>query len=78
MISSVLLICFLGGLVSSAPRYFDPEDADTHFEYFMKTYNKVYSSEEEKQMRFEIFKTNLAMVNERNRKQNSDVYGKPP
>ncbi|XP_028167653.1 thiol protease aleurain-like [Ostrinia furnacalis] len=68
MFPLVVLLCCLGALVSSAPQkvFYSVNEAPSYFEDFMQTYNKVYSSEAEKQTRFEIFKKNLEMINEQN------------
>ncbi|KAI5632394.1 papain family cysteine protease domain-containing protein [Phthorimaea operculella] len=42
---------------------YDLEDAEDLFEEFINNYNKEYSSEEEKQLRFNAFKHNLEHIN---------------
>ncbi|XP_063839072.1 uncharacterized protein LOC135088119 [Ostrinia nubilalis] len=68
MFPLVVLLCCVGALVSSAPQkvFYSVNEAPSYFEEFMQTYNKVYSSEAEKQARFEIFKKNLEKLNEQN------------
>ncbi|KAL0895151.1 hypothetical protein ABMA27_013602 [Loxostege sticticalis] len=77
MFSLVFLLCCVGALVSSAPQkpFYNIEDAVSLFEDFIKTYNKEYTSEVEKQARYEIFKNNLEDINERNQNSKSAVFG---
>ncbi|XP_063839071.1 uncharacterized protein LOC135088118 [Ostrinia nubilalis] len=76
MFPLVVLLCCLGALVSSAPQkvFYSVNEAPSYFEDFMQTYNKVYSSEAEKQARFEIFKKNLEKLNEQNQMDDA-VFG---
>lgn len=78
MFSLVLLLCCAGALVSSAPQktFYNVEDAHSHFEDFVQTYNKEYTNEAEKQARFEIFKNNLENINMKNKMSQSAVFGK--
>ncbi|KAL0895152.1 hypothetical protein ABMA27_013603 [Loxostege sticticalis] len=77
MFSLVFLLCCVGALVSSAPQksLYNIEDAASLFEDFVKTYNKEYTSEAEKQARFEIFKNNLKDINKKNQSSQSAVFG---
>ena len=76
-----LLLCLLALFVSSAwairsaPIY-DLEDAEMHFENFIRTHGKQYADETEKQARFEIFKDHLEIINRYNDGQNVTIYGK--
>ncbi|KAL0849602.1 hypothetical protein ABMA28_013861 [Loxostege sticticalis] len=77
MFSLVILLCCAGALVSSAPQktFYNVEDAHSHFEDFVQTYNKEYTNEAEKQARFEIFKNNLENINMKNKMSQSAVFG---
>lgn len=77
-----LVLCFLvlcassAWAIRSAPVY-DLEDAEFHFENFIKTHGKQYKDENEKQARFEIFKVNLEKINQANKGQNTTTFGNP-
>ncbi|KAI3861622.1 hypothetical protein MKW98_000574 [Papaver atlanticum] len=64
--SSLLFLLFLV-LVSSS----SSADNNDLFETWCKQHGKIYSSEEEKLQRFQVFEKNLAFVNEHNNMENS-------
>ncbi len=53
---------------------FNLERAPQYFDTFRSKYNKVYRTEEEKDYRYKIFKTNLELINVKNRQNDSAVY----
>ncbi|CAH1645458.1 unnamed protein product [Spodoptera littoralis] len=72
---SVVLILVVATMVSSASAIdfsllskhpYDIEKADELFELFMKKYQKVYTSEDDKQAHFQVFVENLKKVNQMN------------
>ncbi|AAS82707.1 ORF31 [Agrotis segetum granulovirus] len=65
-------ILFLIGLVQGA--LYNLNDSEKLFEDFVQKYNKSYSSEEERQIKFDNFKNNIRSINEKNSLSNSAVY----
>ncbi|XP_049877305.1 uncharacterized protein LOC126374633 isoform X1 [Pectinophora gossypiella] len=68
---SLLLVCacaLVGAShINSLGKPFYPlEEAEIHFEAFIEKFNRSYSTEDEKIMRFEIFKQNLEIINKNN------------
>ncbi|XP_049877385.1 uncharacterized protein LOC126374633 isoform X2 [Pectinophora gossypiella] len=68
---SLLLVCacaLVGAShINSLGKPFYPlEEAEIHFEAFIEKFNRSYSTEDEKIMRFEIFKQKLEIINENN------------
>lgn len=80
MVSLVLALCLIGfgGQALSAVRDgpYNLEEAEVLFEEFIKTFNKKYAHEAEKNMRLEIFKKNLVKCNEKNELHKTSYYGK--
>ncbi|XP_026753470.2 uncharacterized protein LOC113513681 [Galleria mellonella] len=77
----VLTILFLYGgsalAVSKLPDkiLYDVNQAETLFDQFMQTYDKQYTSKEEKQKKLNVFKENLQIINEKNAEQSLAVFG---
>ncbi|XP_049865743.1 uncharacterized protein LOC126366611 [Pectinophora gossypiella] len=68
---SLLLVCACALAAASRINYMDKpiyplEEVEMHFEAFIKKFNRSYSSEAEKKMRLEIFKTHLEKINRQN------------
>ncbi|KAF9412243.1 hypothetical protein HW555_009186 [Spodoptera exigua] len=59
----VFLACLAACAQAASVSMFDLEDAEEHFERFIQDFNKQYTSEEEKQARFAIFRENLKKAN---------------
>jgi cathepsin F len=53
---------------------YDLADAENLFNDFIVKYNKQYKNEDEKRTKFEIFKHNLQILNEKNKLDSSAVY----
>ncbi|KAL0849603.1 hypothetical protein ABMA28_013862 [Loxostege sticticalis] len=71
---SVLFCCSAVWAGPYAPRY-DLSLADQLFEEFLKTHQRQYGSEQERQMRFSIFKDNLKTINKQNLESKTAVFG---
>lgn len=71
---SVLFCCAAVWAGPYAPRY-DLSLADQLFEEFVKTHQRQYGSEQERQMRFSIFKDNLKTINKQNLESKTAVFG---
>ncbi|XP_026726729.1 uncharacterized protein LOC113493107 [Trichoplusia ni] len=69
----VVCACALGSVVAFEP--LRHKHAHIHFERFIIEHGRQYAHEEEKQMRFEIFKANLEKVNRLNENSDTAVYG---
>eukprot|EP01127_Copromyxa_protea_P014548 TRINITY_DN407_c0_g2_i1.p3 TRINITY_DN407_c0_g2~~TRINITY_DN407_c0_g2_i1.p3 ORF type:complete len:335 (+),score=98.25 TRINITY_DN407_c0_g2_i1:1018-2022(+) len=69
----VLLLVFLYGHASAV---FIKEDPKVHiaFNEFKTKFNKVYTAEEERE-RLEVFRSNLDLVDELNRREGNTIYG---
>jgi len=63
----MIFALFLTGLVASTPQFLD----------FVKTYNKVYDNDE-LQHRLNVFKSNLQIIENLNKKESEKVYGVGP
>ncbi|KAH9636957.1 hypothetical protein HF086_008218 [Spodoptera exigua] len=59
----VFFACLAACAQAASVSMFDLEDAEEHFERFIQDFNKQYTSEEEKQARFAIFRENLKKAN---------------
>ncbi|AEB00299.1 cathepsin [Clostera anachoreta granulovirus] len=57
----IVLVC---GVVHSLK--YNLDNSETLFEEFVTNFNKTYSSQDEKLIRYEIFKKNLALINNKN------------
>jgi len=69
-----LLFFVVVGLLASAAFSFDVSD-EQKFRNFMKTYNKKYSTSEEYERRFEIFRENVKIAAERDAKDQYASWG---
>ena len=47
----------------------DPSQQQIMWKKFKEDFNRVYASEEDEKMRFEVFLTTLKLIDERNRKE---------
>ncbi|KAH9636954.1 hypothetical protein HF086_008215, partial [Spodoptera exigua] len=76
---SPFVIIFCTCLAACAQAAFVPifhlEEAEEHFERFIQDFNKQYTSEEEKQARFAIFKQNLDKANSFNAQSEHARFG---
>ncbi|XP_045764947.1 uncharacterized protein LOC123867113 [Maniola jurtina] len=72
----LLVLLYVTALVSAkiAPPY-NLREGPEHFEDFINVHNKVYQSDEEKSMRYEIFLKNLEQINLLNDKNNHTEFG---
>uniref|UniRef100_A0A2A4JB28 Uncharacterized protein n=1 Tax=Heliothis virescens TaxID=7102 RepID=A0A2A4JB28_HELVI len=73
--SLLLFACLVTLAASKSSIHFHLDDAEEHFENFIKEYGKKYSSDAEKAKRFEIFKENLKGINELNQEIEIAEYG---
>lgn len=79
MLGPLLLPFFLNCVLgyNGVPQlYYDMDQADEYFSWFMKTHNKTYYSKNEEKLRFEIFKFNLRQINDKNADHGYVVFGK--
>ncbi|XP_069356318.1 cysteine proteinase-like [Maniola hyperantus] len=72
----LVLLYVVTAIVSSKknPPY-NLREGPEHFEDFINIHNKVYGSDEEKAMRYEIFLRNLEQINQLNAKHNYTEFG---
>ncbi|KAL0849604.1 hypothetical protein ABMA28_013863 [Loxostege sticticalis] len=70
-----LVVCCVAAVWSAPKAPYDLNLADQLFEEFVVKHNKQYEHEEERQMRFNIFKDNLNLINQRNRNSKTATYG---
>uniref|UniRef100_A0A2A4J9U5 Uncharacterized protein n=1 Tax=Heliothis virescens TaxID=7102 RepID=A0A2A4J9U5_HELVI len=71
----LLFACLVALAASKSSIYFHLEDAEYHFENFIREHGKEYASDEEKAERFEIFKENLRRANELNQQSEHTEFG---
>lgn len=73
----LLVILYVTAIVSAkkVPPY-NLREGPEHFKDFINVHNKVYGSEEEKAMRYEIFLKNLEEINQLNAEHNHTEFGK--
>ncbi|CAH0700308.1 unnamed protein product [Spodoptera exigua] len=72
---TVFCVCLAACAQAASVPMFDLEDAEEHFERFIQDYNKQYTSEEEKQARFAIFRENLKKANTLNAQSEHTRFG---
>ncbi|KAL4710281.1 hypothetical protein ACJJTC_003561 [Scirpophaga incertulas] len=68
MVLLLIILCVANVLTSEVipkKQYF-PQDAEHHFDEFIRNFNKQYANEQEREVRFRIFKNNLVVINRRN------------
>lgn len=58
-----------------APVPYALENAELHFEQFIKKFERNYANDCEKQARFQIFKENLEKINSLNERSEHTVFG---
>ncbi|XP_053601744.1 uncharacterized protein LOC128670253 [Plodia interpunctella] len=68
------LLVLTAGLALAYEEY-DVDQAEVLFEQFIQEYNRVYKDDEEKQMRFNIFKSHLHVINKHNKVHGYNVLG---
>jgi hypothetical protein len=80
---NVLTVLVLFGLESllAAPQsqkpWYNIEEAEHHFKEFLVKYNKHYATKQEMEKRFQIFKKNLQIINEKNNdEEETAIFGK--
>lgn len=66
----ILLLC----LVCNSLGLYDLNKSEVLFNDFVAKYNKVYASDEERAAKYEIFKNNLMVINEKNSKSTNVLY----
>nr|AGC65593.1 cathepsin [Achaea janata granulovirus] len=71
---AVLCVVVLVGGALPAKIHYDLEDAERLFDLFMIKYHKVYRSELERAAKFEVFKRNLATLNDKNDKDENATF----
>lgn len=54
---------------------YDVSNSEALFDEFVTKYGKVYANDAERKSRFEVFKANLAIINERNAQEESATFG---
>lgn len=78
LLLTLLSLCAGAALAASAQpdeHLYDLEDAQSHFDQFVRDFDRQYADEKEKQTRFEIFKQNLQEINDMNMMNADAVYG---
>ncbi|KAF9412244.1 hypothetical protein HW555_009187 [Spodoptera exigua] len=71
----VFCVCLAACAQAASVPMFDLEAAEEHFERFIQDFNKQYTSEEEKQTRFTVFKENLKRANTFNAQSEHASFG---
>nr|XP_034841271.1 uncharacterized protein LOC117997184 [Maniola hyperantus] len=71
----LVLLCVTAIVLAKKAPPYNLKEGPKHFEDFIDAHNKIYDSEEEKAMRYEIFLKNVEHINQLNAKNNHTEFG---